>query len=160
MPSSMPWPHLTSKHIYFNYILYMWKLRLREFKEVVQMDTAGNISLILWFPIHILEWERERWGWQLGVARHPKVAHGSVLGMWIYATQLKNKVSGNGMCRYQEWLTGSDDVASWWLRNKKKSPNQQSYSQKRQWHKISVSRLWNPVVCFVLHKPTLKATTG
>lgn len=35
----------------------MWKLRLREVKELVQVDTSSNIISILFILIHVLERE-------------------------------------------------------------------------------------------------------
>ena len=68
LSSSMPWPLPNTGYIYFNYVLQMWKLRLREVKELVQVDTSSNIISILFILIHVLEREGKTRGWQLGMA--------------------------------------------------------------------------------------------
>ena len=68
LSSSMCWPLPNTGYIYFNYVLQMWKLRLREVKELVQVDTSSNIISILFILIHVLEREGKTRGWQLGMA--------------------------------------------------------------------------------------------
>ena len=68
LSSSMPWPLPNTGYIYFDYALQMWKLRLREVKELVQVDISSNIIFILFILTHVLEREGKKRGWQLGMA--------------------------------------------------------------------------------------------
>lgn len=102
MTSFVPSPHTTSKHICFNYILQLWKLRLKEVRNCVQVDSSGKISLILCIRIcflECLEWEGKGQREHLRMPHNPRTAQRRVLGMWtssVLYIMLKNTISGNG----------------------------------------------------------------